>query len=120
APTVENVPPGTFGGGDFGGTPTQNRAFKISNGVSLRGGYASTGSPTREQRDPDANPTILTGNNLSLHVVLIPSGNSSTGLDGFTIQNGNGELDDGPQTNVDGAGILAYGGGTPFIRNCVI
>ncbi|MCA9423756.1 MAG: right-handed parallel beta-helix repeat-containing protein [Candidatus Omnitrophica bacterium] len=120
APTVENIPPSTFGGGDFGGSVSQNRAFKIPTGVMLRGGYAATGSPTREQRDPEANPTILTGNNVSIHVVLIQNGNSSTGLDGLVVQNGNGQLDDSPQTNVDGAGVLLYGGGSPFVRNCVI
>lgn len=119
-PSASNVPPSTFGGGDFGGSVAQNRAFKIPVGVSLRGGYASTGSPTREQRDFSANETILSGNNISLHVVLIQGGNASTGLDGFTIRNGNGELDDSPQTNVDGAGVLLYGGGSPFVRNCII
>lgn len=95
--------------GTYFPTTTNDRtiSFQLKNGVALYGGF--TGIETqRQQRDWEANPTILSGEigdpdsttDNSYHVVSANSVDATAILDGFTIIAG----------NADDATIL-YGGG---------
>lgn len=105
---------------DVGAGLTNNNrrlSFKPAANVAMYGGFAGTES-TREQRDWDANPTVLSGDidgndsvdangvalshadiigNNSYHVVLLNKINGVATLDGFTITSG----------KAIGAGILS-------------
>ena len=100
--------------------------FKLENGISILGGFAGSEESAFE-RDPDTQPTILSGdlnqddvgfeNNgeNSYHVVTSIDADSKVVLDGFTIRNGN--ADSGPDPHYSGGGILIING-NPAIRNC--
>jgi len=93
-------------------------SFVMKNGVPVYGGFAGT-ETSRDQRDPDTNVTILSGdigvedNNSdnSYHVVVSFAGGT---LDGFTITRG----------KADGGGTRGFGGGmyialsSPAVTNC--
>ncbi len=103
--------------------------FELRSGLALYGGFsgAETG---RDQRDSQANPTILSGDvgqddvygypvwyqgwNIhtanSVHVVTAAGADSTAVLDGFTIMAGYSTFE-------TGAGLLVTGGG-PTIANC--
>lgn len=87
---------------DDGATKTENSAlesFNLPSGISLHGGF--TGTETNlEQRDPNAHPSILSGDfreddnnhfdmrNNSEHVVVIENSAEVVTLDGFTVEAG--------------------------------
>jgi hypothetical protein len=83
-------------------TPTQGTdrtvSFVLKNGVSLYGGFAGT-ETQRIERDPNANPTNLSGDiglpsfasDNSYHVVVGTDTDSSAMLDGFRIMFGFGK-----------------------------
>jgi len=130
-PTVEEiwVAAGTYtpdgGSGDRGGT------FSLLDGVGLYGGFAS-GQTRRNERDPAANPTILSGDlnsddgpgfaNIdenSMHVVTAVFTDSTTVLDGFVVVAGNANRPGRGRVCIDrqGGGLfIRYG--NPTIRNC--
>ncbi len=107
--------------------PTSGNAnsvsFKLRSGVRVYGGFAGTESE-REQRAPDANPTILSGDigtpedsDHSWHVVDVSGADGDTVLDGFTITGGQA-TDQAPPDDA-GGGILNEGG-SPYLHNLVI
>jgi parallel beta-helix repeat protein/predicted outer membrane repeat protein len=109
-------------------TGNRELSFRLLNGVALYGGFAG-GESAREQRDPAANETILTGdlrgndgddfkNNgeNSHHVVDARGADGTATIDGFTITAGNA---DGDESNVQGAGILLFYSKS-VISNCKI
>jgi len=85
-------------------TPTSGNdrtaTFQLLNGVALYGGFAGT-ETARDQRNPAANDTILSGDigtpgdksDNSYHVVTGSGTNSSAVLDGFTATAGNANGD---------------------------
>ncbi len=99
------------GGGD------RDATFLLPLGVELYGGFAG-GETQRAQRDPAANPTVLSGvlagGARSYNVVTADGVDAATVLDGFTVTGG---LSDGSGLNLAGAGILVDGG-SPVIRGC--
>ena len=126
--------------------PTQGTdrtiSFVLKNGVSLYGGFAGTETQLSE-RDPNANPTYLSGDiglpsvtsDNSQHVVVGSSTNSTAVLDGFTIlfgfgDSGGGMYNDGGSpslTNVQfygnsaamGGGMFNVNGSSPILTNVV-
>ncbi len=103
----------------------------LVSGVSLLGGFAGT-ETDKNQRNPQANVTVLSGDlagdddladpkinrfDNALHVIFVPADVIGAGLDGFTISGGNTEGQTGVNDNRRGGGILAYG--TIDINNCI-
>ncbi len=102
--------------------------FQLLNGVGLYGGFA--GSETqRDQRDPEANQTILSGDlngddqpgflnmaDNSDHVVTGSNTNTTAVLDGFIVESGIHPVD---YNSDSGGGMLIYRG-SPTVANCVI
>ena len=103
-------------------TATANRAlsFALKNGVGIYGGFAGT-ETQRDQRDPVANVTLLSGDiggtgtsDNSYHVVTVDGSVTLSGvLDGFTITAGQA---DGTDPDDRGAGMAISGGG-PTLAN---
>jgi predicted outer membrane repeat protein len=114
------------------GTGDRDASFELINGVNLCGGYAGIGAPDPDQRDIEANETILSGdlvgddgpdflNNAenSFQVVNAVLVDDTAVLDGFSITagNANGGAPDSP---------LRYGGGiwnvvaTPMLSHCTV
>ena len=103
-------------------------AFTLKSGVGIYGGFAGS-ERNREQRDPTANPTTLSGDLLgndsgtanltdnSYHVVVRSGAAATAILDGFTIRAGN--ANGATASNLDkGGGLIILNSGNPTIRNC--
>jgi M6 family metalloprotease-like protein len=93
--------------GTYKPTATTDRAltFQLHGGVGVYGGFAGT-ETQRTQRNPAANPTILSGDIgtpgvTTDNVYHVVTGADGTTLDGFTITAG----------NADGTSIQGLGGG---------
>ena len=105
-------------GGEYKPTEGSDRAatFQLRYGLSVFGGFAGT-EATRDQRDPAANVTTLsgdidpTGDNDSYHVV---KGVTSATLDGFTVTKGNAN---GASPYDVGGGM--YNSGQPIVSNII-
>ncbi|MBL8800640.1 MAG: right-handed parallel beta-helix repeat-containing protein [Planctomycetes bacterium] len=86
--------------------------------LQILGGFVG-GEASASQRDPVANPTVLSGvlaaGFRSVHVVTCNFVDASCVVDGFTIRDG---LASGPQFSSNGAGVIVVGG-APRFRNCV-
>lgn len=106
-------------------------SFELKNGVRLLGGFDGTES-TAEQRNPEANPTRLSGNigdpnvqtDNAYHVVRGKGLDDNSCLDGFVISDGYsvGAVQTG--SDMYGAGIFLLGDATlddarPTISNCL-
>lgn len=103
--------------------------FFIPSGVALYGGFAGTES-TLEARDPEAHPTILSGEigkpgieDNVYSVVTIGASDANTRLDGFVIVHGNA-FDKGPDGDPHRCGGGLYvdgsqGAARPVIAHCV-
>ncbi|HLF63835.1 MAG TPA: S8 family serine peptidase [Saprospiraceae bacterium] len=100
--------------------PAPFNSFDIASGIKIYGGFNGT-ETLLTQRDPVANPTILSGDlgvignsaDNSNHVVHILAGTDTTIVDGFTITDGNA------QTTVNkGGGIFSEG--HCMLRNVII
>jgi predicted outer membrane repeat protein len=112
---------------------TDTTYFYLKNGVEIYGGFAGTES-TLDERDIEANPTILSGDmndddiagdfetnrdDNTLHVGIVDETiDNSAILDGFTIKGGHTETwVSGEGSDIyRGGGILSYG--SPIIKNC--
>ncbi|MFM1823087.1 MAG: hypothetical protein RI967_1353 [Planctomycetota bacterium] len=103
-------------------------AFTLKSGVGIYGGFAGS-ERKREQRDPDANLTTLSGDLLgndsgtanltdnSYHVVVGSGASATAILDGFTIRAGN--ANGATASNLDkGGGLIILNSGSPTIRRC--
>jgi len=103
--------------------------FTLNKNLQLLGGFAGTES-SAGQRDPIANPTILSGDlngddvdddfssatrsdNVQHVLSITATATVGTVVDGFTIQGG--QADGGPSNN--GAGVYCFG--SPFLRDCI-
>ncbi len=109
-------------------TGDREATFQLLSGVAIYGGFAG-GETYLEQRDPAANPTVLSGDlngddgtlphwdtaENGYHVVTGSGTNASAVLDGFTITAGNA---DGPIPEfASGAGMYNWNG-SPTVANC--
>ncbi|MCA9245232.1 MAG: right-handed parallel beta-helix repeat-containing protein, partial [Phycisphaerales bacterium] len=97
-------------------------SFHLVDGVEILGGFAG-GETAADQRDPQLNTTILSGEigaagltDNSYHVVDGAARAASAVLDGFTIRDGYADAD----PNDGGAGVRVFGVGAPTIRDCRI
>ncbi|MBN2445595.1 MAG: right-handed parallel beta-helix repeat-containing protein [Phycisphaerae bacterium] len=121
------VAEGTYAPDVAGGN--RHATFTLLSGVELYGGFAGN-ETALEQRDPNANTTILTGDlngndgpnydntsDNTYHVVTAPyEAGASAILDGFRVRCGAAT---GTTSNRDrGAGLYLLGG--PTIRNCSV
>jgi hypothetical protein len=126
---------------DQGGTTVPNdrqAAFRLRNNLLVYGGFAGN-ETQRSQRDPAANPTILSGDidgndsqqpvvtapdsatgtrSNSYHVVIADNVTSKTILDGFTITAGFAEDDTNPDER--GAGVLVINDAAPQLENLTL
>ena len=119
---------------EHGGTGDRYRSFQLINGVALFGGFdPSVGDTAFEDRDWEANATVLSGdlngddgpdfeNNdeNSYHVFYHPDGtnlDSSAILDGFAISGGNANGASYPDTA--GGAMFNYGS-SPALINCTL
>jgi hypothetical protein len=109
-----------------GGEGDRFRTFQLRNGVALYGGFAAIEADL-EQRDPQANPTILSGDigvvddpaDNCYHVFYHPAGSdldASATLDGFIVEDGNA---DGLMGDSRRAGGMFNRDASPTIANCV-
>ncbi|MCC6459864.1 MAG: right-handed parallel beta-helix repeat-containing protein [Saprospiraceae bacterium] len=109
----------------------RSRSFSLPPGVQLIGGFAGTEAVAQE-RDIQANPTVLSGDigasgvqaDNSYHVVTIHGGDSLTVLDGFVVRYGQTELAGAPFPGQYGGGLLVVADmarplARPLIRNCL-
>ena len=108
----------------------RSRSFDLPPGVQLLGGFAGT-EAVEQERDVQANPTVLSGDigasgvqaDNSYHVVRVHGGDSLTVLDGFIIRYGQTELAGAPFPGQYGGGLLVVADkarplARPLIRNC--
>lgn len=104
------------------GTDDRLMSFRLAEGVTTYGGFAGN-ETSLAQRDPVANPTILSGDigvaaddaDNSFHVIDGCDLGVTAVLDGFIIERGNA---DGAWPHAAGGGLRVICGG-PTIRNCV-
>ena len=105
-------------------TLDRDASFRLRSGVAMYGGFAGEES-NRDERDPEANPTILSGDigalgTLTDNVRHVVEGADDARLDGFTITQGYAEAD--LATAPSGAGLWAKGvtmtvANTRFVEN---
>ena len=106
------------GGGMHAGD--REASFVLTEGLTVRGGFAGYGQPNPDARDIVHHETILSGdlngNDLwgivnvddnSYHIVTGPVGSPAARLDGFTVADGHG---DGPYPHHFGGGLYNPGG----------
>lgn len=117
-------------------------SFELTNGVTIKGGYAGTRGRDREVRNLRFWATILSGNigdpersdDNSFHVVTGSGTDATAVLDGCTITAGSGDNgggmfnDEGSPTVIDctfranhttnGAGLYNVNGSRPVLNNC--
>ncbi|MEP0847854.1 MAG: hypothetical protein HRF50_13675 [Phycisphaerae bacterium] len=104
------------------GTDDRLVSFRLADGVTMYGGFAGN-ETSLAQRDPIANPTILSGDigivagdaDNSYHVLDGCDLGPTAVLDGFIIERGNA---DGAWPHAAGGGLRVICGG-PMVRNCV-
>jgi|GEM_PF-1721014 len=107
-----------------GGQWPREMHFSLKNGVEIYGGFQGN-ETSRDQRDWEANPTILSGDigtggddsDRCYHVFYHPEGTNLDGsavLDGFTITGGRAIGDEDAQR---GAGMYNHGS-SPTLANC--
>ncbi|MBI4580395.1 MAG: right-handed parallel beta-helix repeat-containing protein, partial [Planctomycetes bacterium] len=105
------------------GTGRRDVGFILANGIALYGGFVGT-EISRDQRDPAAHVTTLSGDigtagvatDNSYHVVVGSGTDATAVLDGFTITGGYVDTADFPGNT--GGGLLVENG-APTIANCV-
>ena len=106
-------------------TTDRSAAFVIPSGVAIYGGFNGT-ETALDQRDVQANPTILSGEigqpgpaDNSYNVIYMSGVNEHTILDGFVITGGNANLDakEGDRTR-SGGGMYIGNSVRPQIINC--
>lgn len=116
-------------GREFSPGDPRSAAFQMKNNVAIYGGFdPSMGDVGMEDRDWEANSTILSGDigaggdgsDNSYHVFYHPPGtdlDSSAILDGFVISGGNANGD--TLSDRDGAGMY-NDGSSPVVMNCTL
>ncbi len=104
-------------------TADRDASFVLVSGTALYGGFSGS-EATLEQRDPEANPTVLSGDigvpgdstDNAFHVVTASGVTEGTLLDGFTVTDGYGN---GGNPRNRGAGIYGVDASLT-VRDCRI
>ncbi len=105
-------------------TTARGISFALKDGVGVYGGFIGD-ETSRDQRDPVANVTILSGDigiagnisDNSYHVVTADSiVTASAALDGFTVTGGNAN---GASPDDAGAGLLGSTNASPTVAHCI-
>jgi predicted outer membrane repeat protein len=120
--------------GDFRPDTATNRdrSFVLKSGIKFYGGFVGTETDLK-QRDIAANPSLLNGNigdpadstDNSYTILYLPYPDTSTLVDGFTLQHGHANSDTNfistsPVRSGGGVYVMAQGGkGMPTFSNCV-
>lgn len=107
------------------GTGLRIMAFVLEDGLGIYGGFAGN-ETMREQRDPDANVTVLSGDigapgdatDNSVHLVFAKGVGPSAILDGFSITAGN--ADTVSHFFDDAGGGIRIESAAPTIENCIV
>lgn len=120
-----------------GGSGDRKMAFRLKDGVTIKGGYAGFGEPNPDARDVELYKTILSGDldandvqvsdpydlqdeptraDNSYHVVIGSGTESTAVIDGFTITGGNAN---GSASEGSGGGMFNYEG-NPTVTNCIL
>ncbi len=102
----------------------RTKSFELQSGVALYGGFAGN-EANREDRNPAANVTTLSGNigdlqnptDNSYHVVTSYGVDSTAVLDGFTITQGRANGGDDEFTS--GGGMYNTNNARPTVTNCI-
>ncbi|MBN1475766.1 choice-of-anchor D domain-containing protein, partial [Candidatus Sumerlaeota bacterium] len=99
---------------------THSQAIAMASGVEVYGGFTGLGGleeTSLDQRDPQANATVIDVNLAAFHVVTY-SGTTDTVLDGLTITGGNAN---GGGNDNNGAGIIMLNvDDSNTLSNCLI
>ncbi|MDI9370216.1 MAG: right-handed parallel beta-helix repeat-containing protein, partial [Synergistota bacterium] len=96
-----------------GGGPS---TFRLRKGVSIYGGFKGDES-SRDERDPSAHVTVLSGNELSCNAVTIAEdADETTVLDGVRVMNGDAR--NHPPSYNSGGGVYIEDG-APTVSNCL-
>ncbi len=108
----------------------RNISFNLPNGIRLYGGFSGN-ETTLDQRNPETNITILSGEigepdlaeDNSYHVLTIYQGDANTILDGFLIKDGYGDHTFSGFPNEYGGGVLVAADASwplaePIISHC--
>jgi len=93
-----------------------NFTFNMSNPGIVAGGFAGFGTADPDERDVEQFETILSGDSVSDHVVVV-RGNSRPLIDGFTIANGLYDSFDDSVLDY-GQGMVVTGLSNPVVQNC--
>ncbi len=95
-------------------SPEDSVLLAMKSGVAVYGGFSGT-ETVLDERDWEANVTVLDGTGTATHVV---TGASATTLDGFTITGGNA-IDGGSSGGWGGAGMYNWKIHDVVVENCV-
>ena len=120
------VAAGTYYPDPCGLPDAREASFQMVNGVGIYGGFAPTGSPIWQDRDPHTHVTILSGDigtagndtDNCYHVFYHPNGtdlDSTAVLNGVTITRGNASGQSYPHYH--GGGMCNYAS-SPTLTNC--
>ena len=114
----------------------RTKTFQLKNGVAIYGGYAGSGAPNPDQRDPNRYMTILNGDlagndgpppdppgllddpgraENSYHVVTASGIDASAVMYGFTVTGGNANVF---QDQISGGGMY-NNNASPTVTNCI-
>ncbi|NIO27870.1 MAG: T9SS type A sorting domain-containing protein [Candidatus Latescibacteria bacterium] len=104
------------------GGSDRSATFRLYSGVEIYGGFEGT-ETMRSERDPDAHPTILSGDigvsdsdtDNSYHVVNGSGADATAVLDGFTVTRGRSD-----STSTSNGGGIYILNGSPSIANAII
>jgi Right handed beta helix region len=108
-------------------TTTRTLYHDLRSGVGVYGGFAGA-ETARDQRDVDANPTLLSGDlagndptvtDNSFHVVNGNAADATAVLDGFTITRGNA-TGAAASDRDRGGGLIFLNASNATVRNCLI
>ena len=117
------VAQGTYKPGPTGNT-NRTISFTMKNGITILGGFPTSGSPTLSQRNPASFTTILSGDigtagnrtDNSYHVLTNAGIDNSAVLDGFLIRDG---YDNGQNSSALYGGGMCNKGSSPRVTNCI-
>ena len=100
-------------------TSADHKAFIIDKGITLIGGYPAEGG---NMSAPETNPTILSGNNVSDHVVIVaaPKASGTVKMSGFTVTGAKSENNGNNGWKLNGNVLYDYNGTVAILNTDVV